>query len=204
MAQETAAVAGTASQRARRQRILEVALELLEEREYDRIQIRDVAEAAGVALGTLYRYFPSKEQLFAHALLTWSLGFEATVRRGQTRAGADTDVERLRLALRRAVGAFERHPNFFRLITVLEVVGDPDVVGPFRQYSERVTQVLADVLVDVHEDDVPVVSLLAVALLSTLLRGWALGRATIADVYRQIDTGVDLVFSAPRQRAASL
>jgi AcrR family transcriptional regulator len=192
------AVAGTASQRARRQRIIEVALELLEEREYDRIQIRDVAEAAGVALGTLYRYFPSKEQLFAHALVEWSRGFEATVRRGQAKARAASDVERLRLALHRAVGAFERHPNFFRLITVLEVVGDPDVVGPFRQYSDRVTQVVADTLVDVHDDDVPVVSLLALSLLSTLLRGWALGRITIAAVYRQLDEALDLVFAAPR------
>ena len=177
-----------------------MALELLEERQYDRIQIRDVAEAAEVALGTLYRYFPSKEQLFAHALLTWSEGFEATVRRGQAKARADSDAERLRLALRRAVGAFERHPNFFRLITVLEVVGDPDVAGPFREYSQRVTVVLADTLVDVRPDDVSVISLLALALLSTLLRGWALGRVAIADVYRQIDRAVDLLFTAPRPR----
>ena len=68
--------ARTPSQVARRDRIIRAATELLEEREYERIQIRHVAEAASVALGTLYRYFPSKEQLYAEVLLTWSESFE--------------------------------------------------------------------------------------------------------------------------------
>lgn len=190
------AVAETPSQRARRQRIIGAALDLLTEREYDRIQMRDVAEAADVALGTLYRYFPSKEQLFAHVLLEWSAGFETTLRR--TRATPPSDAERLTLALRRAVGAFERYPHFFRLVTALEVVGDPDVAGPFREYSERVTQALADTLAGVHEDDVAVISTLALALLSTLLRGWALGRRSIGSVYAEIDRSVALIFGTPR------
>src|SRR3989442_1439301 len=58
----------TASQRARRDRIVEAGLALLQERHYDQIQVKDVAERANVALGTLYRYFSSKEHLFAEVL----------------------------------------------------------------------------------------------------------------------------------------
>jgi TetR/AcrR family transcriptional regulator, cholesterol catabolism regulator len=195
VAQQTAAVAGTASQRERRRRIAAAAQALLEEREYDRIQIRDVAEAAGVALGTLYRYFPSKEQLFAHVLMEWSAGFETTLRRRQARTG---DAERLRLALRRAAAAFERHPHFFRLIAVLEVVDDPGVAGPFRTHGERFTRALADTLPDVHPDDVAVIATMAQALLSTLLRSWAQGRRSMADVYEQLDRSVALIFGTPR------
>ena len=72
----SASPARTPSQVARRERIIRAATELLEEREYERIQIRHVADAASVALGTLYRYFPSKEQLYAEVLLTWSESFE--------------------------------------------------------------------------------------------------------------------------------
>jgi len=196
VAQQTAAVAGTASQRERRRRIVAAAQGLLEEREYDRIQIRDVAEAAGVALGTLYRYFPSKEQLFAHVLMEWSAGFETTLRRRQARTGHD--AERLRLALRRAAAAFERHPHFFRLIAVLEVVDDPGVTAPFRTHGERFTRALADTLPDVHPDDVAVIATMAQALLSTLLRSWAQGRRSMADVYEQLDRSVALMFGAPR------
>jgi TetR/AcrR family transcriptional regulator, cholesterol catabolism regulator len=59
------------AQQERRERILTVALGLASHKGYDAVLMRDVAEQAGVALGTLYRYFPSKEQLFAAALTRW-------------------------------------------------------------------------------------------------------------------------------------
>ena len=63
-----AARATTPSQRARRQAVLAAAIELAREGGYDAVQMREVAERAGVALGTLYRYFPSKVHLLATAL----------------------------------------------------------------------------------------------------------------------------------------
>jgi AcrR family transcriptional regulator len=62
-------------QRERRQRIVDAAVELMCDVDYDRVQVKDVADRAGVALGTLYRYFNSKDHLFACALLRWSEGF---------------------------------------------------------------------------------------------------------------------------------
>ncbi|HWC33475.1 MAG TPA: TetR family transcriptional regulator [Mycobacteriales bacterium] len=57
-----------ASQVARRERILDAAVELASEGGYDAVQMREVAERAEVALGTLYRYFPSKVHLLVSAL----------------------------------------------------------------------------------------------------------------------------------------
>lgn len=48
-----------------RRRILDAARELIAEGGYPAAQMGAVAEAAGVATGTLYRYFPSKAELFA-------------------------------------------------------------------------------------------------------------------------------------------
>ena len=190
------AVAATDSQRDRRARILRTATEMLESREYERIQIREIADEAGVALGTLYRYFPSKEQLFANVLLEWSSSFESRVSRRSAEGGSD--AERLKYALRRSVRAFERNPNFFRLITALEIVGDPHVLGPYATYSERIEQALAATLVDVRPDDAAVITTTALALLSTLLRAWSHGRYTTAEVHRLLDRAVDLLFEAPR------
>ncbi|XGU21659.1 helix-turn-helix domain-containing protein [Rhodococcus sp. 3Y1] len=39
----------------------------------------DVSERSGVALGTLYRYFPTKQQLLAAAMTAWS-GLESVRR----------------------------------------------------------------------------------------------------------------------------
>ncbi|HEU5033901.1 MAG TPA: TetR family transcriptional regulator [Mycobacteriales bacterium] len=57
-----------ASQQARRERILDAAMELATEGGWDAVQMRAVADRAEVALGTLYRYFPSKVQLLVAVL----------------------------------------------------------------------------------------------------------------------------------------
>src|SRR5438045_2758574 len=59
---------GTAAQRERRKRILDATLALASKGGYDAVQMRTVAERADVALGTLYRYFPSKIHLLVTAL----------------------------------------------------------------------------------------------------------------------------------------
>jgi len=158
--------------------------------------MRDVAQQAGVALGTLYRYFPSKEQLFAHVLVEWSSSFDEAVRRRRPERGSD--AERLRQVLRRAVGAFERHPNFLQVLTLLEVSKDPAVMEPFATYSERFVSVVTDALLDTAEDHVPVLILITNSLLVTLLQGWWLGRYSIGTVHTGIDRAVDIVFEGAR------
>ena len=44
--------------------------------DYDSLQMKDITAAAGVALGTTYRYFSSKDHLVAEALLAWSEQFK--------------------------------------------------------------------------------------------------------------------------------
>lgn len=55
----------SAEQRERHRRILSAAARLGNHLDFDHVQMADVARESGVALGTLYRYFPSKPHLFA-------------------------------------------------------------------------------------------------------------------------------------------
>ena len=59
---------GSAAQRDRRRRILDATVSLASKGGFDAVQMRAVAEQADVALGTLYRYFPSKIHLLVSAL----------------------------------------------------------------------------------------------------------------------------------------
>lgn len=194
----TGSLARTPSQHARRARIISAATELLDERDYERIQIREVAEAAEVALATLYRYFPSKEQLYAHVLVAWSEGFQPRAPTG--RAAPTTDGARLRGALRRAVRAYERHPNFYRLITVLETVSDPVVVDLYAAWAGRYGDALRTSLHEVDPDDAEAIVTLLSSLLGSLLRSWSMGKTPIARVYAELDRAVDLVFRVPAPR----
>lgn len=195
VATSSGSLARTPSQLARRARIISAATELLEERDYERVQIREVAERAEVALATLYRYFPSKEQLYAQVLLAWSESFDPVPR--TRRPLPATDQERLTSALRRAVRAYERHPNFYRLITVLEVVADPVVIDLYAAFAGRFGDSLRDALRDLVDADADAVASMASALLGSLLRSWSLGKAPIGRVYRELDRAVDLIFTGP-------
>ena len=113
----------TEDQRARRQRIIDAGLVLLERNEYERIQIKDVAEEADVALGTLYHYFSSKEHLFAEVLVKWAATLRASL--GRHPPQGLTPREKLTEALHRSVRAFQHQPQLARLIASLELSSDP-------------------------------------------------------------------------------
>ena len=99
----------TSSQAARRQRVLQAALQLGAEGGYEAVQMRDVAASAEVALGTIYRYFPSKDALLAAAMVEWMEDLERRVTQRAPR-GATTSA-RVYDVLARAVGTMERQPK---------------------------------------------------------------------------------------------
>lgn len=57
------------------------ALELATEAGYEGVQMREIAERADVALGTVYHYFSSKDHLLAASMTEWLGGLEASVAR---------------------------------------------------------------------------------------------------------------------------
>ncbi|MFD8687519.1 TetR family transcriptional regulator [Streptomyces sp. NPDC059651] len=66
-------------QRARRQSILKVAADIAATTGLERVQMQEVAKSAGVAIATLYRYFPSKTHLFTALMADQIEGFAARV-----------------------------------------------------------------------------------------------------------------------------
>jgi AcrR family transcriptional regulator len=55
----------------RRGRVIEAAMVLARDGGYDAVHMRDVSAKADVAMGTIYRYFSSKDELLAASLVTW-------------------------------------------------------------------------------------------------------------------------------------
>jgi len=89
----------TEKQAERRQRVLQAALELAAEGGYDGVQMREVADRAEVALGTVYHYFTSKDHLLAESMTEWLSGLEASIARRP--AHGENTLERVLDILRR-------------------------------------------------------------------------------------------------------
>ncbi len=182
-------------QQERRSRIVQAAISLLGDREYDAIQMREVAEEAGVALATIYRYFTSKEHLYAAALIEWAADFPVRQPSAPAGRGADTAEAGIRALMRRAVRAFERHPQMMRAVIVLESSNDPNARRLWEQFGAHNVAVLTEALSSLDPETAARVVEVANSVMVTRLRAWALGRCSIRDVDRSVQGALDLIFS---------
>ena len=114
-------------QAARRQRVVVAAFELGRQGGYEAVQMRDVASEANVALGTIYRYFSSKDHLMAAALVEWARDLERKVSARPPRG--DTIAERMVDILGRATRTMERDPQLSAAVVTALSSADPKVAA---------------------------------------------------------------------------
>src|SRR5438309_4036969 len=111
----TADELGSSAQRDRRKRILDATLALASKGGYEAVQMRTVAERADVALGTLYRYFPSKIHLLVSALARELERVQDRTERATI--PGDTPFDRLMFVLSRITRGLQRDPQLTEAMT---------------------------------------------------------------------------------------
>jgi AcrR family transcriptional regulator len=183
----------TASQFARRERIVKVALDLLVNGDYEKIQMKDVAEASDVALGTVYRYFTSKEHLFAAVQLEWVKTLHRQILR-RPLAG-QSNLERLSQVLQKSVRAFQIQPQFYRVLLVLEVAKDPFAKELFEVMSRETEATYRESLSGLDPQTAADLLRVVQAVLGAELRRWVLGRQSIDEVKQNIDAALALLLT---------
>ncbi len=141
---ETVGATLTANQAARRERVIRTALELGSTGGYDAVQMRDVAAEAGVALGTIYRYFDSKDHLLAAAMVEWVADLERRV--GQKPPKGDTLADRVLDVLGRATRAMEREPRLSEAVVTALMSPDRGAAACQESVSGSLTRILAAAL----------------------------------------------------------
>lgn len=128
--------------RLNRERLLAAAREVLSERG-GAAEMREIAERAGVAVGTLYRHFPTREALVA-AIIAETL---EEVRHIVAEAEANPfAIDALRHLVARACALAERGRGIFEVITGMELAARfPDELIPTELRAEleaRVTRLV--------------------------------------------------------------
>jgi AcrR family transcriptional regulator len=149
------------SQAARRRRVIDAALRLAADGGFDNVQMRDVATEAEVALGTVYRYFASKERLLLEAMAEQqedlrqylvehpAPGASAAERVINVLGRANTSLRKfpeITAAMVRAFGA-SREENRDLVLRVSEIMGATitSAIGSNTERDRRVARILVQV-----------------------------------------------------------
>ena len=190
---------GSAAQRDRRKRILDATIALASKGGFDAVQMRAVAERADVALGTLYRYFPSKIHLLVSAL---AREFEqANANFDRKPIPGDTGADRVMYVLGRTTRSLQRDPNLTEALTRAFMFADASVANEIHVVGIHVTKLLMRAMKDPQltteeieptEEDIAIAKVIGDVWLASLVQ-WVTGRASAVDVSKSMDVAVRLL-----------
>lgn len=105
-----------AMRESRRRAVLDASLRVFSEKGYHATRISDLIDAAGIARGTFYLYFESKNAIFHELLDELLAGIRASVDGVDTDSGAAPLREQLLGIVRRVLATFHAHPELTRLV----------------------------------------------------------------------------------------
>jgi AcrR family transcriptional regulator len=180
------------AQRDRRKRIIDATLALASKGGYDAVQMRTVAEQANVALGTLYRYFPSKIHLLVSGL---AREFERTQERlDRTTIPGDTAYERMVFVLGRISRSMQRDPMLTEAMTRAFMFADPSAAAEVNSVARLMERILTQAM---HEgeptaDEEAIARIIGDVLLSNLV-AWVTRRASANDVSNHLELAARLL-----------
>ncbi|MFE3825529.1 TetR family transcriptional regulator [Streptomyces sp. NPDC059092] len=198
----------TERQEARRRRILDATTRLACRGGFDAVQMRGVAEEAEVALGTLYRYFPSKVHLLV-ATMQDQLDRLHTTLRKRPPAG-DSPSERVAGTLLRAFRSLQRDPQLADAMIRALTFADRGVSDEVETVSRQTTAIILDAMAphtaprtaaaartrsltpEPTPEQLSAVRVIEHTWHATLI-AWLSGRASVAQVRTDIETASRLL-----------
>ena len=182
----------TSSQRERRRRILDATLALAAKGGYEAVQMRAVAEKAEVAVGTLYRYFPSKVHLLVSAL---AREFRRLDQRTERSAPpGDTAQERMKVVVEMITKSMQRDPNLTEAMTRAFMFADATVANEVEEVGFLMDRIIARALAQGEPDELQlsIARVVSDVWMSNLV-SWLTRRSSAADVAARLALTIDLL-----------
>jgi AcrR family transcriptional regulator len=184
----------TSAQNERRRRIIDATIALATKGGYEAVQMRTVAEKAGVALGTLYRYFPSKIHLLVTGL---AREFEkAQEKLNRQKIPGDTQEERVLFVLHRSTRALQRNPQLTEAMTRAFMFADTSAAREVDIVATLAEQFFTKPMAEGEptEEDRAIARVITDVWMSNLA-AWVTRRASATDVSNRLELAVRLLLS---------
>lgn len=185
----------------RAQRIVIAAMEMAEQDGYDAVRLRDLAERAGVALGTVYRRFSCKEDILAAAL-----ELQVEQMRGAMQNSpwpGKTAEERLVSFFELATTTLAQRPKLAAAMLRTVASGVPELSEKVTRYHGRMTEIILGVYRGEWSEDLPseeertIAELLQNVWFAALV-GWTGGIHTPDEVVEQVRSATRLLLRGIR------
>jgi len=181
----------TPNQAARRTRVIDAAMALAAEGGYDAVQMRDVAARAQVALGTIYRYFSSKDHLLAACQVElWQAQVERIRQRPSDGA---TPADRVSSFLARAMRGASSEPERTAALITASSAPDPAVRGCQLEIMAMIDGVLADAMGDIDPERRERIAITLRQLWFSWLLNWVNGWNDAVTVSEQLESATRLL-----------
>ena len=185
----------------RARRIVDTAVELAEQGGFEAVRLRDVASKAGVALGTLYRRFRSKEDLLVAAL---EMEVEEVEARVCSRPPQGQDArERVAAFFQTTTRAMLRRPNLTRAMLRAVASGEPELSQKVAAFHGRVGLLIGRALrgegngEEPSDEEQRIADVLGQVWFASLV-GWAGGLHGQGAVVEQTRRAAELLIPATR------
>ena len=184
----------TAAQLVRRQRLVTTVIGLISAGDAlapEDIQMKEIADRSGVALGTVYRYFSSKDHLLAAALLQWAGALEDRTMQQPTTGLGPSD--RLSAVLHQAIRAYAKQPMFARVLVLVANSADPYASECYAQMGAVVYPALGQALGQIDADTRGRILDVIGAVWYHCMVEWVNNRMTLQQLTEMLDSSCELL-----------
>lgn len=182
---------------------MDTAIELAEAGGFDAVRLRDVASQAGVALGTVYKRFPSKEDILVAALERIAERLEQRLTKNPT--PGDTPLERVTGFFKTATRALIRKPNLARALLRAVASGEPDHSDKVLRFHGRSTLLIIAALqgTDAPRKEFERIAIILQHVWFASLVGWMGGIKNEREIVDQVRDAAELLLAAVASEAAA-
>jgi AcrR family transcriptional regulator len=181
----------TRAQQARRQRVIDAAMSLALDGGYEAVQMRDVAARADVAMGTVYRYFSSKDHLLAASLVHWVEQLDS--RLAQSPAQGASPAERVIDALDRALRSMGRQPTLVGAVFTALASPDPAAIECQQQVSVLMEGIITRAIGEPQPADISDRARILGHVWYSALVGWVNGWSNMNRVHDELVVAIGLL-----------
>jgi AcrR family transcriptional regulator len=183
-------------QEERRGRVIEAAMVLAAEGGYEAVHMRDVSAKADVAMGTIYRYFSSKDELLAVGLVSWIQLIRT--RLAERTFPGDSPAERLANTLEFVTRYSDRASPLMKALITAMWSSDPAVTPHKLEVEQLMADIIRGGMGDVPEHvDVAGVQRVIRHVWTSAINRWVGGMAPTGSVAEELRHAAYLLLPGP-------